>query len=92
MMKLTRYEQETVILFNEEESQAQVYTYNKPLQKKLDKLCNREGAELKTSDSAGAKTYLVPKTWIKVTPKRQVSLTEVQRKAIGERLLKSKSS
>ena len=38
-MRLTKYEQETIILFNESESTAAVYTYNTGLQNTLNSLC-----------------------------------------------------
>ena len=38
-MRLTKYEQETIILFNESESTAAVYTYNTRLQNTLNSLC-----------------------------------------------------
>ena len=34
-MKLSKYERETIILFNEEESYAEVYTYNQEVKKRL---------------------------------------------------------
>ena len=37
-MRLTKYEQETIILFNESESTAAVYTYNTGLQNTLNSL------------------------------------------------------
>lgn len=37
-MKLSRYERETIISFNEEEQLASVYTHNKALRNKLNKL------------------------------------------------------
>ena len=35
MMKLTKYEKETIILFNEAEDTASIYTYNAGLKKRL---------------------------------------------------------
>ena len=35
--KLTKYEKETIILFNEAEPTANIYTYNKALQNRLAK-------------------------------------------------------
>ena len=37
-MNLTRYEQETIINFNEEEKTASVYTHNGPLRRRLEQM------------------------------------------------------
>lgn len=83
MGKLTRVEQETIILFNEADSTASVYTHNKALIRKLDKLakdrpcdCHRE----KTSHDGKAVDFIIPKSWAKVSPPRR--LTEAQKEQL----------
>lgn len=83
-MKLTKYEQETVILFNEEESTAQVYTHNSRLKHRLADLLelHPETISLKESGESSC-TYIVPKQWIKFNPPR--ILSEEQRAEITRR-------
>ena len=50
MAKLTKYEKETIILFNEGEDEASIYTYNAGLRKRL---ANHPSA---TSDERGTQT------------------------------------
>ena len=66
-MGLTRLEQETIILFNEEESIADVYTYNGALIRKLDKLCEEYPEQLKfVKEEHGGRSYIVPKKRIRI--------------------------
>ena len=62
-MKLTKYEKETIILFNEAEDQADVFTYNVSLKRRLanfsrkyPELCRRKAVNKK-----GGVTYLIDK-------------------------------
>ncbi len=82
-MELTRYEQETIINYNEEERTASIYTHNRALIRKLDKLaqerpgdCHRE----KTTHEGQAAEYIVPKAWIKVTPPRSLTPEQKERR------------
>lgn len=86
MSDLTSYEKETVIVYNNEESTAQVFTYHRALQNKLNKLLetNPEISVLRSGDEWIE--YMVPKSWIKVSPPRQVNYTDEQRAAMAERL------
>lgn len=89
-MNLSLYEQETIINFNEADSTASVYTHNRALIRKLDKLaeerpgdCHRE----KTSHDGKAVDYIVPKAWVKIRPKRV--LTDEQKEERRRNALKS---
>ena len=86
MSDLSNYEKETVINYNNEESTAQVFTYHRALQNKLNKLIgvNPDISVLRRGDEWTE--YIVPKTWIKVSPPRQVNYTDEQRTAMAERL------
>lgn len=91
MISLSRYEQETIITFNEEESTAQVYTFNRSLQSKLRKLseerpeeCRLDPEDRKTDNGSAA--FIVPKCWIKVSPPRTVTRSEEQIEAMRERM------
>ena len=88
-MKLSRYEQETILNFNEEEKTASVYTHNKALQRKVQKLVEKRPEECKldgVSHDGQAVSFIVPKSWIKVSPPRKRQLTDEQRNAAAERL------
>ena len=91
MANLDKYERETIINFNEAEPTASVYTFNRSLQSKLNKLLSSNpDISLKYSDEEHAE-YIVPKKWIKVSPPRQVNLTDEQRAAAAERLSASRA-
>ena len=85
-MKLTQYEQETIVNFNEADSVATVYTYNSAFKKKLRLLSGQFPADAKfiREDQHGGVTYSIPKRWIKIQAPRM--LTEEQRIASAERL------
>lgn len=72
---MTKYEQETIINFNEDEKTASVYTYNKQLKIKLDKLCKEYPQEfsLRTKDNTGSKTYIIPKRYVSIRGPRKLS-------------------
>ena len=61
--RLTKYEKETIILFNEAENTANIYTYNKALQNRLAKFskANPNCARLVTAYPCGAVSYEVDK-------------------------------
>ena len=91
MSDLSNYEKETVINYNNEESTAQVFTYHRALQNKLNKLVgvNPDILVLRRGDEWTE--YIVPKTWIKVSLPRQVNYTDEQRAAMAERLAAARS-
>lgn len=92
MAKLSRYEQETIILFNEEDDYAECYTHNRKLINRLRKLCNERGDEIEEirDNCVGGLTFVFPKSWVKVNPKRIVS--EEKRAEMAARLAESLSA
>lgn len=84
-MKIPLLEQETVINYNEKEKTASVYTFRKPLIRKLEELTkNRpQEAKLLRTYPDGAREYEVPKAWVKIHPPRIYS--EEQKAAMVER-------
>lgn len=87
----TRYEQETVINYNEEEKTASVFTYNRSLQKKLDSIAAERPDECQVNSSVteGAQrssSYTIPKSWVKIRPSR--ILTDAQKDELRERAAK----
>lgn len=91
MSNLSNYEKETIINYNNEDGTAQVFTYHRALQNKLNKLLgiNPDISVLRQGDEWTE--YLVPKSWIKVSPPRQVNYTDEQRAAMVERLAAARS-
>lgn len=90
MSKLSLYEQETIINFNEEEKTAGVYTHNKALIRKLEKLAQEHTEECrleKVSHWGQAVDYVIPKSWIRIHPPRVAApLTEEQKQKRREHL------
>lgn len=86
MSNLSNYERETIILFNEGDQTASVYTYNRKLQNKLNKLVDVNPDISVRCQDEECTTYILPKKWIKVSPPRQVNYTDEQRAAMAERL------
>ena len=84
-MNMARYEQETIIGFNEEEKTAGIYTHNKVLRQKLEALARDRPEDcrlVKVSRSGRAVDYTIPKSWIKIAPPRIAS--EAQRHLLQE--------
>jgi len=67
-MKLSRYEQETIINFNEEEDTASIYTHNPKLREKLLRLTVKypDKVRLEHRESHGAASFIVPKSCVSV--------------------------
>lgn len=74
-MKLSNYEKETIILWNEAEKTASIYTHNAALQEQLMALCESYPERVRrTADNGhGGLTFELPKKWFKVTPPRVLS-------------------
>lgn len=82
-MKLSNLEKETIILWNEAEKTASVYTYNPALIRQLSELCRTHpgqvcqthpGQVCQTGDNGwGGLTFSLPKRWLKVAPPRVLS-------------------
>lgn len=81
-MKLSLYERETICLFNEAESEAEIDTFSVPLQRQLSALCKTHPnqIELIRQDSSGCMTFRFPKRWLRVVPPR--ILTPAQREVL----------
>lgn len=90
MIQLSNLERETIISFNESEPTANIYTFNKPLRRKLEKYAQDrpEDCVLQSMERGGmAVSYLVPKIWVRLYPPRKpVTLTEEERQRRRERL------
>ena len=86
-MKLTRYEQETIVNFNAEEPDAIVYTRDKAVMRQLDTLVTEYPDIFKcVGETDIDKTYEMPKSRISYRKPRHLS--EKQRNAARERMMK----
>ena len=77
-MNLTKVEQETIILFNEGEVAASVYTHNAALQRLLLELCETRPAQARQieDNQRGGLTFEIPKKWVKIVPPRALSVAQ----------------
>ena len=86
-MKLTRYEQETIVNFNAEESDAIVYTRDKAVMRQLDALVTEYPDIFKCIGETDIdKTYEMPKSAI--TYRKSRRLSEKQRNSARNRMKK----
>lgn len=79
-MQLTKLEQETIILFNEEESTAEVDTCNRALIRRLDNFCTKSADVTCVGEDEHGKRYILPKKWVKVNMPPQLSEEQLQKK------------
>ena len=82
-MKLTKYEEETVVLYNEAQSTASVYTHDPKLKEKLKRLSEKypDKVVFNTENSSGGVTYTVPKKCVLI----KEPYSDERRKAASER-------
>ena len=79
-MKLSRYEQETVVNYNAGEQTATVYTRDKAVMRKLDTLVvNFPDTYSLIGQDEVSKTYSFPKTYISYRKPRTVSAEQRER-------------
>jgi ribosome biogenesis GTPase A len=83
-MRIAEYEKETIILFNEADPMAEIYTHNKAWQQHLEK---KLGLEPIATNSQGGKTYAIDKKRVK-PPKAPKKLSEEAKAKLAERLAK----
>lgn len=89
-MSVTRYEQETIINYNQEEKTANIYTHDPSLMRKLDAaLENGETITVKR-EGDGWREYELPKKFIKVRFPRKLS--DEQRQEMAERMKSMRDS
>ena len=94
-MKLSPAERETIILFSDADDTASVYTYDRRLIKKLDALCRKcpeEVYEEKKRSSAGAKSYIVPKSCVSVREPGARQPADAQRRPALSRRTEAKAA
>ena len=81
-MKLSRLERETIIIWNEEEPHAEIYTYTPAMQEQLRELCAKYPGKVRMTaeNGCGALTFALPKRWLRIVPPRV--LTAAQREVV----------
>lgn len=84
MAKLTKYEKETIILFNEGEDTASIYTYNASLRKRLVLFSKKHPdlCRLEKSHEQGGVTYLLDKSRLSI--RLQPPYSEERRRKASE--------
>ena len=86
-MKLSRYEQETIVNYNAGEQTATVYTRDKTVMRKLDTLVDEFPDIYKlTGQDKISKTYSFPKSYVNYRKPRRIS--KEQREQAREMMLK----
>ena len=83
---LSNWERETIICFNEDDKEADIFTYSKTWQQHLE-----QKLKLKPymENGKGGKSYKIDKKRIR-PPRAPKNLSKAQRKAIGERLQRTR--
>ena len=90
-MKLSRYEQETVVNYNAGEQTATLYTRDKVIMRKLDTLvANFPDTYKLTGQDEVSKTYSFPKSYVSYRKPRAVS-TEQRERARQMMITKNKA-
>lgn len=89
-MKLTKEEKETIILFNEEDDLAEVYTYNTKLKQKLRKLAKEhpEACTFEWKNDWNAHKYKIQKNLISIrVPYSEERKQQGRERALAEGIL-----
>ena len=90
MANLTKYEQETIINYNNEEKTASIFTYDRSLIRKLDKRLPDYPDITVVHRGEDWAEYSLPKKWLKVGFPRQLS--DEQRAEMANRMRAARDS
>lgn len=90
-MRLSKVEQETIVLFNEGEADAEVYTHNARLKKKLETAAKKNPNlyRLKMKNAYGGVTYTFPKKYLTMIFRDEIS--EESQTALAKRLAEARA-
>jgi len=80
--KLTKYERETVISFNEMEGTATVYTCSTKVKNRLKELSLKCSGIYREKEDEYSQTYTIPKNIIRFSLPRELSEEEKEKRAI----------
>jgi len=75
-----KYEMETIINYNYEESDADIYTWDRRLQSHIEKKLGIKPYEIQE----GAKSYKIPKKWLRKPQKPSAIKSELSKKRWAE--------
>jgi len=81
MASITAYERETIILYNDAENEAHIYTHDRALQRHLEK----ELGITPYFKEGPAREYKIPKSWLRYPRKPSERRREASRKALESR-------
>ena len=73
MEKLTKYERETIINYNDAEDTATLYTCNKALMRKIDSFCKKNQMFVKAKSDLFGTEYTLPKKCVSIRLPRIIS-------------------
>lgn len=82
-MKLSKVEQETIIIFNEQDDIATIDTCNKAWKNKLSKISSVDSSVALIREDNYSQVYKLPKKWVKINRPRQLS--EAEREILAAR-------
>lgn len=87
--KLSNYERETNINFNEDEKVATVYTCKPSLIKKMDNFCEKYPADYELIfEDEQSKTYQINKKFVSIRgPQKKRKLTEDEKEVLRNRMI-----
>lgn len=88
-MFLTKLEQETTINYNQDEQNADVYTCDRKLQRKLEILAEKDAQVVKISEDKYSKRFTIPKRYLSIRMPKV--LTEESKQKLVSRLQKIRS-
>ncbi len=91
MKKLTKYEQETILLTNQDTDEYSVFTCNKPFKRRLMKFAEKypEAAKHENTDQYGGVMYAIKKACVSISlrpPKSQEQIEKARERAMKIRL------
>ena len=82
-MAVTKIEQETIINYNQAETEASIYTHDPRMIRKMAQLAQKHKGIALIREGDGWVEYTFPKKWVKVNAPKQYS--EEQRQLMAER-------
>lgn len=85
MARFSKYERETIILWNQTDDPVSIYTFDKPLIRRLEAFREKypELCKLDRADKEGSKSYLLEKT--RLSLRLIAPMSEADKKAARER-------
>lgn len=91
-MELTKYEQETIINYNQSTDPIDIYTFDKKLQKKLIQYATDypEEVSLNKEEEDGSMSFTIPKSYIHINRPKKLNLSPEERERRAKQLRDAK--